>query len=428
MKRRRTVTLPLELLPRSPLAIAHVVAEISRRAPEQILHLEEAWMLEALSPERARDLAGTGLLEIGREYVRLDSYCPGEFRPVNRSLARTLENSLPGCECVASPAPADEVLESHSERAGLCLNHRDGLARLARAPGFAGGSPELLKALMPALTPAGIGGFGDRGARALSMELIRSACRVAGAETPREDAPRGAKRFGKRVQSQLIETRDLELRWSRSRGLSWRPPGLRETFRLLSLEIQTRNPSSDKAAFGFQPGHPGSPRLFEVAHMQPVLRASDAERELLRLQRELKTPSDEPQGRLCRVAWELDVSVSLEVPRLRIAISLSGLPPGQRCRLRVPVPFHPRPARLPVVEPDGSIGETEKEGAFPALPVRGPVTLSREGTALRVEGPGLAEVEVLAFKNDHVLAITLIGGDGEGSFRRDFVLSWERRG
>jgi len=131
------------------------------------------------------------------------------------------------------------------------------------------------------------------------------------------------------------------------------------------------------------------------------------------------------------VRWTLDLLVHADEPTLDVNLTLTGVPVGQRVRLRVPVPFHPRPTCLHRIERDGSVRETEIEGPFGLEAIQGPVRLCRrervqEDFCLSVQGPGMREIELLPHKNEHSLAITLLRSRDQDPavIRREYRLSW----
>ena len=411
------------------------------------LVLSEAWMLFCLPEERVRllEMSRDGRLAVERDYVSVDPKAPLYFREGNRELARQAAAPFDGIHCYEDASAAMPWSEAFADRAGLCLEacyRADLLAWcLARCEGY---SEEVLRDVLMALSPAGIGGTGrpetERRALAVLGDLLEDYERSEGAElwAGRFVLP-PAKPLPRKVPAKTLEGGRLSVMWSRGKGLSWTPPGLRSSPGLFTLEVQgeTISPQQGKEIWerdhAFTAAHPERPRLFEVAHMKPVLHAVKPEGSYLSFERELKLPS-RPDGQDCRlvpVNWHLDLLVHADEPTVDLRMTLEGLPPGQRVRLRVPVPFHPRPTGFDRMQRDGGLLETQLEGPFGLQAIQGGVRLHRQEAGetpsdLYVEGPGMREIELLSFKNEHVLAITLTRSRRQDPplLRREFRLSW----
>ena len=429
------------LYPGSALALRSLRSALTGFEDKALL-LSEAWMLDQVPEERMRYLAMSraGRLAVERDYVSLDPKAPIYFREGNRELARRAAAAFEGIVSYEDASAEMPWSADHAARAGLCLEacyRADLIARrLARSDEYC---EEILRDVLPALSPAGLGGTGrpetERRALAVLGDLLEDFERDFGRDMwpGRFERPRG-KKLPRKVPAKTLEGGGLAVQWSRGKGLSWTPPGLRTSPGLLTLEVQGEAAMAQEGKeiwqcdHAFRPSHPPRPRLFAVAHMKPVLHVEKEEGSWLSFERELKLPVDPgPEDcRLVPVRWGLDLFVPSGESRLDVSLQLGGLPVGQRLRLWVPVPFHPRPTRWFAMRADGGLEDAESDGPFGSRAVQDAVTLHHKEGALRVDGPGLREVELLAYKNEHVLAITLIRSrlSDPGSFRREFQLSW----
>jgi len=256
--------------------------------------------------------------------------------------------------------------------------------------------------------------------------VLRSACRAVGVDVDERvcvpDTMKVKKRFERRAPAQELEGREVVVRWNRSKGLTWMHDLLRETAGLCSLEVQ----GDDSGGRGeFVPGHPPRPRVFEAAHMRPVLLAKDTESQMLVLRREIKLPAGGGVERHRVVDVDLGLRVFEEESRIEVELGARDLAQDQRYRLWFPVPFYPRPARLPVVLASGAVEQREVIGPLAATPVDRSVTVAGKGVEMTVTGKGLCEVCVFPRANDHVLAVTLLRSDGtERSVFRRFAVEW----
>ena len=185
--------------------------------------------------------------------------------------------------------------------------------------------------------------------------------------------------------------------WSRGAGFRWEIRDARACGRVADLEVQ-----EDLGFPGpFEAGEPPRPRVFEARHMRPVA-WSDGDVSGFLLERELKLPL-EPGGRRRPVSWRLSIRFESSAKRMTVDAALTEPVPGQRYRLRFPVPFWPRPVEWV----DASGGVRREAGLVGATGTLGRVDLcSREGRC-SFRGPGLREFELMRIGNDVVLALTL---------------------
>ncbi len=429
------------LYPGSALALRSLRRVLPQFEGKALL-LSEAWMLFYLPEEgmRFRQMSREGRLAVQGVYVGLDPKAPLYFHEGNRELARQVGADFDGIlfyEDASAEMPWNKGLV---DRAGLCLEacyRADLLAGcLARQGEYC---EEVLRDVLLALSPAGIGGTGrpqtERRALSTLGDLLQD--HELGSEEPiwpgRFALPRG-KPLPRKVPAKTLEGGGLTVRWSRGKGLSWTGPGLRSSPELLTLEVQgeaealQRGKEIWESDHAFRPSHPARPRLYEVAHMKPRLHVVKPEGNYLSFERDFKLPllPGDVDCRLVPVRWTMDLFVHAEEPTLDLSLCLEGLPVGQRVRLRVPVPFHPRPTRFASIQRDGSLMDSEREGPFGLQAVQGCVRLHHKEGSLHVEGPGLREIELLSYKNEHVLAITLVRSRAQdpASLRREFRLAW----
>lgn len=415
LSRAVRIVLPPSLLPGSPAAAAALERRLAAVAEGDAVVLQAAWMLAAL-PHRLpffRELASAGRLTVGEDWVDLDPYALPGYRMPNRGAAASLLAAFPGV--ATRPVEGAPGEEGHAGRAGLCLEQR---ALGDRLVGRAASMPAALPALLPALTAAGIGGRGDAVTEAQACAILRSACAGLGVDAqPSLEPPAVRSVLPRRVRQLALRATDLEVRWSRSKGVQWALGNLREAGSLLSLEVQ-----GDRGGRGgFAPGHPQRPRIFEARDLSPRLHASGEDADHLVLARQLRLPEDpdEPKGRRSWMHCSLSLRLDKGRRGLDALFALDNPAPGQRYRLWFPVPFHPRPSLIAVIGASGRIATEERDGPFPATPAMGPIALRTRGLELQIGGAGFREVEVLRRKNDWICAVTLLRAPaGEPAPRR----------
>ena len=303
------------------------------------------------------------------------------------------------------------TFQSLAREAGFCLASSSGdpsllgeakdLAdRLSRVWDGSRVNLEMKTALLAALRPETFGcGQGESGGL-FSLAILRQLAGLLGLSRfpqldllPSEKIPKRSPRYEFCGEA-------MRLAWGRGQGLSWAAKGLRTSKDLFSLEVQGDRGGLD----GFVPGLPERPRRFLAAHMRPFSVSRKKGALSLGLRREIRLPRapEEPKGRLQKVDWELVIRGDLAEGSLEALVAIRGLPPGQRIRLLIPVPFFPRPTRWESLE-----GTMEQEGPCERGGFRGPLLLQTKRVALEVSGPGWREMEILPYKNDHLLALTL---------------------
>ncbi|MEZ5990622.1 MAG: hypothetical protein R3F30_16210 [Planctomycetota bacterium] len=431
MSRTRDITLPQGLYPGSAAARRALHAATADLGADARLRLGEAWMLEALLEQ---DHGRGPRCDAVPRYVRLDAFAPLAFDDCDLALGGRLVETLCGAR---AERPEHRLATGEREptlpRAGLCLEQRRLAARLAATLGPRlvedAGVRAVLPDLLPALSPAGLGGLGSPETERRALAVLRDAAASLGVGD--DDVPlfEGGRALPRRVPRQELRAADLVLGWARSRGLSWAPGGLRPCLGLGNLEVQgDLSAGGDAEALAFAPGHPPRPRVYEAAHMQPVRLVDDGDRVGLELERLLEIPSDPEAagGRKRAARWRLAVCASKARRELRLRVELDGLPAGMRYRLRVPLPFWPRPTRLARVLDDGRREPAELEGPFGLEAVDGPLECATRGLAVRVDGAGVHEVELCEVANDCVLAITLLRRRDWDPDRiaRELTVSW----
>ncbi len=261
-------------------------------------------------------------------------------------------------------------------------------------------SPEMKAALLAALRVETFGGRGGEEGGLFSLGLLRRLASLLGlSRFPKLDLSPSEK-IPKRTPRYEFQGESLSFSWSRGGGLAWVAKGLRSCADLFSLEIQ-----GDRGGLeGFMPGLPDRPRRFLTAHMRPFSVSRKKGTFSLGLRREIRLPRDpeEPKGRLQKVDWELHLRGDLALGSLEALVMLGGLPPGQRVRLLVPIPFFPRPTHWNSPE-----GVKAQKGTCGRTGFQGPISLQTKGAHLEICGPGWREMEVLPYKNDHLVALTL---------------------
>ena len=442
------IRLPDSLLPGSPPALA----ELERLCAEhegQALRLDGAWMLDALPRRREalRELATRGELSVVQRYCRVDAFALSGWREVNAHYAEELASAFPGvvleeprdlgasgsgelgeaslrsessdpagdraaisASAVTSSA-VGSAASSHLARAGLCVELRvlaDRLMpRIAVRSAFEQAEAAMLPQVLAALSPAGLGGAGDATSEAAARAALRAACAALEINADQElRAPSSAREIRGRVRRLELESPRLALAWGRSKGLRMQLGSLRECSDAFALEVQ-----GDRGGRGAHlPGHPERPRVFLASDMTPLVHDVVDGVGWLVLERELRLPlrADDPAGRKGYVRWRLTLRLDIERGGLDAEVVLQDPVPGQRYRLWVPVPFHPRPSKLIRVECDGRFHEDELDGPWPTSAVMLPLSLRGQGHELQVGALGLREAEVFARRNDHVCALTLL--------------------
>jgi hypothetical protein len=267
-------------------------------------------------------------------------------------------------------------------------------------------SPEMKSALLASLREETFGCSQGEEGGLFSLAILRYFARLLRIPrfAPLELLP--SEKIPKRTPRYEFQGDSLSLAWSRGKGLSWAMKGLRSCLELFSLEVQ-----GDRGGLkSFSPGLPERPRRFLAAHMRPFSVARKKDHISLGLRREIRLPVDpeKPKGRFQKVDWELEIRGDLTEGSLETRVSLRGLPPGQRVRLLIPIPFFPRPVRWESLE-----GIREHEGPCSPTGFRGPISVHTKGASLEIGGPGWREMEVFPSKNDFFVALTLYRAPSE---------------
>ena len=407
-------------------------ARLAEAPIDSALELEAAWMLVSLAlshRERLLLLAGEGRLHCVPRYCRASLHAPFPLRRANEELGLLELERWPG---IVQAAPGDESaqFETLHDKAGLCAELQRRADALADALRRSGGVPEaMLRELLPAVAPAGLGAFGNAQTEAHALALLESGFAALGLEL---DIPLELPRAGalpRRVGELRLEHPVLGLRWRRKHGLCWTPPGLRECSFVASLEVQ----GDGGGRLGFAATHPPRPRWFEVAHSQPSLH--DAKTGALQLRRTISLPVDahEPRGRHQDIDWTLTLWLDQQQDAEGIVdldIELGPLVAGHRYRLALPVPFWPRPGVYPKPSTAAEPELWSHDGPQPPTAVLGTCSLACREAVLIATGAGLREVELLTRKNEQLLMLTLARCPehevAPGVLRRRFRLIWRR--
>lgn len=388
---RRFATADPRRLAGGPAAVQALHAAL---AGEATLAVAETWMLAALPPGAAPQAAGD-------RHCTLDPYAPPACAAWNEALARSLAEER-GLRVVKAP---EAGFGRGDARPGLCLEARTLAARLAARYGRRLPERALLLGVLPALGPAGLSGAGAPWDEDAALAALEAGAAFAG--LPRHETlelPPG-REIPKRPPRMGGAGAGLRWSWRRAAGLCWHFEGLRECAEVASLEVQ-----EDLGGGGpFQAGAPPRPRLFLAGHMQPEHWVEGAEVSGFRLVREIRLPRPpgEPGGPWARMRWSLSLLSERATDRLRLLVELTAPVAGQRYRLRLPFPRWPRPVRWD--EPAGTAHvERSREGPVPLAGACTRVRLDQGEAAVEVGGAGLWEFEVLPYKNDLVLALTLL--------------------
>ncbi|PIE24775.1 MAG: hypothetical protein CSA62_02790 [Planctomycetota bacterium] len=397
------------------------------------VELEGTWMLSSLllaNGERIQALAREGRLACVPRYCRESVHTPYQLRRANLELGLRQLEAWPGIRHL-EPGPEAAQLASLHDKAGLCCEQQRIVDVIAEALRGSDRAPEaMLRQLLPAISPAGLGGFGNALSETHALALLESAFAALGLEEEALELPQSGT-LPRRVGELRLEHPRLQLRWRRKHGLCWAASGLRESSFLASLEVQ----GDGGGRQGFVPTHPLRPRYFEAAHSRPVLH--NAKVGVLQLRRSVSLPVDAhaPRGR--HQVLDLALSLRLDQQRqdeavLELELELASLVAGHRYRLALPVPFWPRPGVYPRPSRSEQPELCSQEGPQPPTAVLGTCSLASRDTVLIVNGPGLREVELLPRKNDQLLMLTLArcpeGEAAPSRLRRRFRLIWRSAG
>ena len=407
------IRLPDSLLPGAPAALAELERLLAKHEGKA-LWLDGAWMLDALPRRRdaLRALAADARLRVVQRYCRVDAYALSGWREVNARYAEDVAAGFPGVVLEAPSLARDESdLAGHLARAGLCVDVRllaDRLMpRVAVPSAFDRSEAAMLPSILAALSPAGLGGAGDATSEAAARAALEAASKVLGMDVEQSlEVPAGLRRIEGRVKRLELDSPRLSLAWGRSKGLRMQIASLRACTDAFALEVQ----GDQGGRSAFAPAHPSRPRVFLASDSKPSLHGLVDGEAWLQLEREIRLPvrADDPAGRKGYVRWRLTLRLDIERGGLDAEVLLQDAVPGQRYRLWVPLPFHPRPSSLVRVEANAELREDEVEGPWPASAVMFPVRLRGQQHELSIGASGLREAELFARRNDHVCALTLL--------------------
>jgi hypothetical protein len=409
VSQRDKIELPFAAIPGSSAACQWLEERFAVVAEGAEYEFEAAWMFEALAlAHRARleaDCAAKRILCPPR-YVRASLHAPLPLRRANRELGLLTLERWPGVRLAADDDERRQYQELH-HKAGLACELQVRADALADALRRAGGVREsVLRPLLPAISPAGLGGHGDARTERHALALLEAACVAIGLDLePPLELPRVAK-LPRRIGELRLEHPLMKLRWRRRHGLCWTAPGLRECSFVASLEVQ-----GDGGGRGaFAPTHPPRPRWFEVAHMQPVLH--DPKTGALQLRRTLELPvnAQQPGGRHQELDWTLTLWLdqqSQDQAVIDLDVQLSPLVAGHRYRLALPLPFWPRPGVYPWPTHHSEPELWQHDGPHSAMAIQGTCSMACREAVLIATGHGIREAEVTTRKNEQLLHLTL---------------------